>query len=444
MMKYKNKIISIAICMSMTMSTMTWATVGDVIEAPPLNLETLNQESVESTSPRFEGPGITELEVVESEAVAPELPKVDIEDPVIAAQGAALINASTGQVLFEKNGYTQYYPASITKVMTALIVLENCALDEVVTFSKTATTNLESGSVSLGIVEGDKLTVEQALYGFILKSANEIGNGLAEHVAGSNAAFAELMNAKAKELGCLNTNFVNPHGLNDSAHKTTPYDMALILSEAMENETFCKINNTFNYQFPATKEYGVRTISITHKMLDSDNTSYYYPGIVAGKTGYTSLAGNTLVTGVERDGVRLVAVVMKSSSTHYTDTKALLDYGFTYYDELVDDTIVQKQWAQDTNGWQYIKADGTKASNEWVTIDGLVYWFDENTYMATGWRNFADGAWYYFKPEIGYRMENQWIWDTDSWYYIGEGGLLLTNATTPDGCKVNEYGIWVQ
>lgn len=392
-----------------------------MIQAPPLNMDAFEEESTQI------------------------LPQVDIATPEIAAQGAIIIDANTGQVLFEKNGYTQYYPASITKVMTALVVLEYCNLDEVVTFSKTATTNLESGSVSLGIVEGDKLTVEQALYGFILKSANEIGNGLAEHVAGTNVAFAELMNAKAKELGCLNTNFVNPHGLNDSNHKTTPYDMALILSAAMENETFCEINNTFNYQFPATKEYAARTISITHKMLDPDNTSYYYPGIIAGKTGYTSLAGNTLVTGVERDGIRLAAVVMKSSSTHYTDTKALLDYGFAYYEELADEAVVVTGgWVQNTTGWQYMKSDGVLASNEWVTIDGLSYWFDENTYMATGWRNFSDGTWYYLKPEVGYRMENQWVWDTDSWYYIGENGVLLTNGTTPDGCQVNEYGIWIQ
>ena len=126
----------------------------------------------------------------------------DIRQPEVAAEGAVLLNAATGEVLYGKNQDQQFYPASITKVMTALVVLEHCNLNETVTFSETATTNLESGAVALGVSAGDQLTVEQSLYGLLLKSANEIGNGLAEHVSGSVSAFAELMNAKAKELGC--------------------------------------------------------------------------------------------------------------------------------------------------------------------------------------------------------------------------------------------------
>lgn len=250
-----------------------------------------------------------------------------IAEPVVSANGAVVIHADTGEVLFGKNADEQYYPASITKVMTALLVLENAKLDEIVTFSKTATTNLESGAVSLNLTEGDKLTVEQCLYGLLLKSANEIGNGLAEHIAGSVDAFAEMMNQRAKELGCKNTNFKNPHGLNHAEHKTTPYDMALIMREALKNETFRKIATTTTYVFPATKQEAARTLTMGHKMLHP--TDYrYYEGMIGGKTGYTSLAGNTLVTGAERDGVRLVAVVMQANGTHYADTKALFDYGF--------------------------------------------------------------------------------------------------------------------
>ena len=130
---------------------------------------------------------------------------VTVQEPEVAAQGASLYNATTGQFLYIKNGDTQYYPASITKLMTALLVAENCDLSDTVTFSSTATTNLEAGAVSLNLTEGDQLTVEQCLYALLLKSANEVGNALAEHVAGSNQAFADMMNAKAASLGCTNT-----------------------------------------------------------------------------------------------------------------------------------------------------------------------------------------------------------------------------------------------
>ena len=251
----------------------------------------------------------------------------DIKQPEVAAEGAVLLNAATGEVLYGKNQDQQFYPASITKVMTALVVLEHCNLNDTVTFSETATTNLESGAVALGVSAGDQLTVEQSLYGLLLKSANETGNGLAEHVSGSVSAFADLMNAKAKELGCKNTHFVNPHGLNNENHKTTPYDMALILRAAVANDTFRKIDTTTSYEFPAIKNAAAHTITMGHKMMYKTD-SRYYEGIIGGKTGYTSKAGNTLVTAVERDGVRLIAVVMKAKGTHYTDTKAMLDYGF--------------------------------------------------------------------------------------------------------------------
>lgn len=276
------------------------------------------------------GPGMGNVTVPSETTAVKPAEGTQAEKPVIAAEGAVLLDAATGKVLFGKNENQQFYPASITKVMTALLVLERCSLTDVVTFSAAATTNLESGAVSLDITEGDQLTVEQCLYGLLLKSANEIGNGLAEHVAGSVSGFADLMNAKARELGCQNTQFTNPHGLNDASHKTTPYDMALIMRAALQNETFRKIATTTSYRFPATKKSGERTITMGHKMLYPTD-SRYYEGVIGGKTGYTSKAGNTLVTGVERNGVRLIAVVMKARSTHYADTKAMFDYGFANY-----------------------------------------------------------------------------------------------------------------
>ncbi len=390
----------------------------------------------------------------------------NVAEPAVTSEGVVLMDGATGKVLYGKNQDTRFYPASITKVMTALIVLERCNLNDVVTFSASATTNLESGAVSLKIAEGDQLTVEQALYGLLLKSANEIGNGLAEHVGGSVSGFAELMNAKAADLGCKNTHFTNPHGLNDSEHKTTPYDMALIMRAALQNDTFRRIDTSLTYEFPATKNSGARTITMGHKMMYPSD-SRYYQGIIGGKTGYTSLAGNTLVTGAERDGVRLIAVVMKSKGTQYADTKALLDYGFANYAALTggdggqgtssapegpsvnvlsggNPDTAGTGWRQDNGHWYFIKNDGNRAAGEWVTVNGLDYWFDADGTMATEWRRFTNGSWYYFKPSSGYAVKSQWVQDGGAWYYLGADGVLLTNTTTPDGYQVDANGVWIQ
>ncbi len=376
---------------------------------------------------------------------------VAVEKPTVQSEGAVLLNANTGEILFEKNGNTRFYPASITKLMTALLTVENCSLSDTLTFSKTATTNLESGAVTLNLTEGDQLTVEQCLYGLLLKSANEIANGLAEHISGSVSSFADKMNARAKELGCTDTHFVNPNGLNNTEHYTTPRDMAIIARAAFQNPTVAKVASTLSYEFPATKKASARTITMGHKML-YPNDSRYYDGIVAGKTGYTSKAGNTLATCAERDGLRLIAIIMKSSQTHYEDTNALLDYGFALAEagELSTSSSsggssqTTAGWHQDTTGWYYIKSDGTRAVNEWQTINGKEYWFDSNQYMATGWRQFVGGIWYYFQPD-GSLAKNAWVQNSaGQWFYVGSTGEMLRNTTTPDGNYVNADGVWVQ
>ena len=390
-----------------------------------------------------------------------------IAEPTIQSEGAVVIDAATGTVLYGKNQNTRYYPASITKLMTALLVLENCQLGDTVTFSRTATKNLESGAVSLKLTEGDKLTVEQCLYGLLLKSANEVANGLAEKVSGSVSGFADLMNQKAAALGCTGTHFVNPNGLNDSNHYTTPYDMALIARAAFQNDTLRKIDTTLSYKFPATKNAGERTITMGHKMMYSTD-SRYYPGIIGGKTGYTSKAGNTLVTGAEKNGVRLIAVVMKSKSTHYADTKALLDYGFakmaaggnsgsqnnsqsTNTQEPGNSSDIaqpaapaqKKGWNQDNTGWYYIKDDNTKASGEWLQFSDATYWIDSNGYMATGWRKYNNGAWYYFKSS-GVMAKNTWIEDNSKWFYLGGDGYMLKDTIIDGRYRLNAEGVWIQ
>ena len=361
-----------------------------------------------------------------------------LKQPEIQAQGAVLMDAATGNLLYSKEAETKFYPASITKLMTALLVAEKCSLDDAVTFSKTAVTNLESGAVTLGLVEGDKLTVRQSLYGLLLKSANEVANGLAEHTAGSISKFADMMNARAKELGCTNTNFVNPNGLNNSNHYTTPHDMALIARAAFQNGTVSKIASTLSYQIPATQKAAARTISLGHKML-YPNDARYYQGVIGGKTGYTSLAGNTLVTCAERDGVRLIAVIMKSKSTQYTDTSALLDYGFA----LKSGGSQTAKWQQEGAKWYFVKNDGNRAANEWMTIDGADYWFDSDGTMATGWRHYSNDAWYYFKSG-GAMASSTWVESDGQWFYLGADGAMMKNTVTPDGYTLDASGVWVK
>lgn len=262
--------------------------------------------------------------IVVPAAAASEWP----EDASISAEGGILMDADSGAVLYGKNIHTAYFPASITKILTALIVIENCSLDEIVTFSYNAVHNVEAGSSSAALDVGDQLTVRDCLYAMVLKSANEAANALAEHTAGSIEAFAEMMNAKAVSLGCTDSHFNNPSGLNDPNHYTSAHDMALIAQAAFENDIFVEIDSTLYYDLPQTKrnKEGLR-IYPGHRMLKK-NTAQYYPGIIGGKTGYTSLAGNTLVTCAERDGMKLIVVVLNGHQTHYTDTKTLLNFGF--------------------------------------------------------------------------------------------------------------------
>ncbi len=246
----------------------------------------------------------------------------------IEAEGGILMDAATGAILYEKNIHNAYYPASITKILTALIVIEHCNLDETVTFSHNAVYNVEAGSTSAGMDEGDTLSVRDCLYALLLKSANEVANALAEHVSGTIEDFTVLMNQRAAELGCQDSHFANPSGLNNPEHYTSAYDMALIGQAALQNDTFMQIDSTLYYDLPVTKRNpeGAR-IYPGHRMLKR-NTSDYYEGCLGGKTGYTSLAGNTLVTFAERDGMRLITVILNGHQSHYRDTKALLDFGF--------------------------------------------------------------------------------------------------------------------
>ena len=248
----------------------------------------------------------------------------------IEAEGGIVIDANSGSVLYGKNIHEAYYPASITKILTALVIIENCDLDDTVTFTHSAVNTLEPGSSILGARVDDQLSVRDCLYALLLQSANEVANALAEHCSGSNEAFAELMNSKAKSLGCTDSNFANPSGLNDPNHYTSAHDMSLIAKAAFSNPTFVEIDSTLYYDVPAgqLKQYPDGWRYYAHHRMMKKNDSCYYSGIIGGKTGYTSLAGNTLVTCAERDGMKLISVILNGHQTHYSDTKTLLDFGF--------------------------------------------------------------------------------------------------------------------
>lgn len=256
----------------------------------------------------------------------------------IQADGGILIDGDSGTVLYEKNADQAYFPASITKVLTALIIIENCDMDEMVTFSYNAVHNVERGSSNMGTLDGDQLTVRDCLYGLMLASANEAGNALAEHYAGSIEAFSEIMNEKARELGCTGSNFANPSGLNNPDHYTTARDMALIMQAAMQNPDFVEIDSALYWRHAPIKRYpdpdDPNNVVYAHHAMLKKNDSRYYPGIIAGKTGYTSLAGNTLVTSASRDGLNLICVILNGRQTHYQDTKTLFDFGFSQFQSI--------------------------------------------------------------------------------------------------------------
>ncbi len=259
----------------------------------------------------------------------------------ISAQGAVVIDAKSGMVLYGKNMDQKRYPASITKVMTALLALENSTMSEVVTYKSKAVLNLESGASNIGTKVGEKLTMEQSLYAMLIHSANEICNGVAMHLNGSVRAFADQMNKRAKELGCKNTHFTNPNGLMNEKHYTTPYDMALIMREAMKNDEFRIIAGTRLYEIPRTnKTKKPRSlISHHHMIFPITYPQYGYDYAVAGKTGYTSVSEATVVTTAKKGDMELICVVMKTKSALqgepniFTDSIKLFNYCFEKFSQ---------------------------------------------------------------------------------------------------------------
>lgn len=255
-------------------------------------------------------------------------------------KAALLLEKNSGQVLYEYDADERNYPASLTKIMTCLLALENGNLDDVVTVTPTALQDLDAAGSSAGLLPGEELTLLELLYCVMISSANEACNVVAEYVSGSVPAFVELMNARAAELGCLDTHFANPHGLHDENHYSTARDLSLIAMEAIKHDIFCEITNTSYYQLAATNLHEERNLYTTNQLIVESGTNPFYYSKASGiKTGFTTPAGRCLISTADNGNLQTLAVVM-GAETELNETETewvqrsfpecinLFEYGF--------------------------------------------------------------------------------------------------------------------
>lgn len=279
---------------------------------------------------------------------SPDAPDYDLLYPnelvaeQIVARAFILMERSTGQVLMARNEDLVLFPASTTKIMTALMALQVGNLEDTLTISERAVAIPEDSS-RVPFKAHEIVTLKDALYGLMLKSGNEAANAIAEYVAGDIDLFVTQMNETAAILGCENTTFVNPHGYHNEWHQTTAKDLATIMDAALENETFREIIRSSTYDLSATKENPARKIYNTNLHLDPES-NYYYPASIGGKTGFTSEAGYVLVEAAEQDGIELIAVAMYSGKySRWPDISRLFSYGFSQYKSVTPEDIYKKQ-----------------------------------------------------------------------------------------------------
>ncbi len=274
--------------------------------------------------------------------------------PSIYGASAILIDADSGAVLYANNVHERLYPASITKIMTGLLSIENLSMNDTITYTDDVLNSLPGDASKLGLMSGETTTIHDALYALFLRSANDAAVGLAKKISGSEQAFGELMTERARQIGALDTNFVNSTGLHDDMHYTTAYDMALITRAAMSNSEFSAIWGCQNYTLAATNLSESYRIWHTHSLIVS-TSNYYYPAAIGGKTGYTDEAGRTLVTAAQKNGLKLISVIMKSDNEHiFSDTASLLDYGFQNFTR-VNIKESETRFGTDSSGIPVIK-----------------------------------------------------------------------------------------
>ncbi|MBQ2940896.1 MAG: D-alanyl-D-alanine carboxypeptidase [Clostridia bacterium] len=283
--------------------------------------------------------------------------------PVVTSANYILVNMDTGEVLVEKNSSERKYPASTTKIMTALLALEKLDPEGTSTVSNEAVMSISWDSSKLGLYEGETFNNFELIKGMMVVSGNDAANVLAEAVSGSISDFVALMNEKAKSLGCEGTHFVNTHGLTDENHYTTVADMAKIAVAAMKNPAFREIVKSTYFELPKTEKCDVvRSFNTTNNLITNARTSdYLYSPATGIKTGYTDAAKNCLVASAEKEGVRLISVILGASvvdgvNTAYSDTKALMEWGFENY---VSRQIIKKGEFYDEKSIKYAKGAKT-------------------------------------------------------------------------------------
>ncbi len=257
-----------------------------------------------------------------------------------------LMDMKTGSVIYKKKANEKVYPAALTNIMTALLVLEKCNLEELVAASDTALANVSDGDSKMGIIKDERLSVRQLLYGMMLSSASDAANLLAEKAAGSIESFVEMMNERAKELGMKNTNFTNPSGEHDERHYTTAADMAILSRAAMQNETFAEIVKTKSYSIPATEKcHTARKITNrNHFVSELLRTDYYYKPSTGIKSGYSAEAKSCIAASAQKNSISLLALVFEAETVDnvaqsFQDCKDMFDYVFENY---TSETVVGK------------------------------------------------------------------------------------------------------
>lgn len=323
------------------------------------------------------------------------------EGPKVMAETAIVMDMDTEEILYAKGIDEKRAPASTTKILTAMLAIEKVPFETQITFTDEVN-NIEAGSTHIGIKPGETLTMKDCAYAILLASANEVSSGVAEYIGTTVPAFVDMMNQRAKELGCTNTHFVNANGLYDENHYTTARDLAIIAKAAFQNETFREVVKTPYYIVPKTNITDEeRWLNNHHKMILQG--SEYYEGCLGGKTGYTEKAGNTLVTYAERNGRKLVCALLADVNVvaQYTDTKALLDYGFDSFQRLDTTAVSLSPAKSDKLGKQLEEKGLLSTALETTSISVPKELTEELTYKTTLENNMLNIDYYYGKQPIG-------------------------------------------
>ena len=397
--------------------------------------------------------------------------------PAVKSEAALVVNATTRQIYYSKNGFASLPPAGLANLVTARILLAYKGLDDTLAVTQTAVSNLESGANTAGLKAGDQIKVRDAIGAMFVKSCADVANVVAENVSGSIPNFVALMNSTVKSWGCIGTVFVNPTGLNSDAQVTNVYDMAIIMDKVCANETLKAFLNLSSYTLPATASRKQKVLTTSNNFIQKGNKNYY-TGIAASRLGYTSKAKYTMASEVDVNGFRLIAVVLKSNNTHFNDSKLLLDYAKTAFVEVVANgtngsTVyttsgndigsggsatstttatstanisssqdTQGSWAKDNTGWYFVKSDGTKATNQWIKQSGKLYCVDNTGYMVTGWRVMTNGNTYYFDTSTGEFKYNTWVNTTTGAYYLQADGALAKASAGSTKNIVTQVGTY--